>query len=105
MWHLLRKKALRNYPVILKEIIAGGGVGKEIDPKITRALSKSHSCYVLITCDPPTESGSINVQMIYDGEPDTIAYLLTDAQSYMHSSVEASTSHLNQKVLPFDDNS
>lgn len=50
---------------------------------IRKALGKNHACYVLITCDPPTEDGDMNVQMTYEGDATLAAYLLQGAQSFM----------------------
>lgn len=49
--------------------------------RIHDTLSKNHACYVLITCDEPTDDGNMQVQMTYEGDADLAAYLLQGAQS------------------------
>lgn len=44
-------------------------------------LSKNHACYVLITCDEPTDDGNMKVEMTYEGDVNLAAYLLQGAQS------------------------
>lgn len=44
-------------------------------------LSKNHACYVLITCDKPTDDGKMPVEMTYGGDDTLAAYLLQGAQS------------------------
>lgn len=45
------------------------------------ALSKNHACYVLITCDEPTDDGNMQVKMTYEGDATLAAFLLQGAQS------------------------
>lgn len=45
------------------------------------SLSKNHACYVLITCDEPTDDGNMQVKMTYEGEAPLVSYLLQGAQS------------------------
>jgi len=54
----------------------------KIDNEIKDKLASKHLCYVLITCDEPTEDGHMNVEMAYDGDPVLAAYLLQGAQAY-----------------------
>jgi len=54
-----------------------------IDKDIRDKLASKHACYVLITCDTPTEDGNMNVEMAYEGDPVLAAYLLQGAQSYL----------------------
>ncbi len=51
-------------------------------PKIDlkRALGGRVGCYVLIYCDAPAADGSVNVEMVYEGDRDLAAYLLHTAQ-------------------------
>lgn len=48
---------------------------------ITDTLSKNHECYILITCDAPTEDGEMHVEMSYGGDSRVAAYLLEGAQT------------------------
>lgn len=55
---------------------------KSIKPKRLRdRLSKNHACYVLITCDAPTDDGNMQVEMTYEGDAALASYLLQGAQS------------------------
>jgi hypothetical protein len=55
-----------------------------VDKSIKAKLAKKHACYVLITCDRPTEDGNMEVEMTYEGGDETlVAYLLQGAQSYI----------------------
>lgn len=51
--------------------------------RLRNTLSKKHACYVLITCDEPTDDGNMQVQMTYEGDVALAAYLLQGAQSIM----------------------
>jgi hypothetical protein len=41
---------------------------------------KSSSCYILITCSPPSANGDMQVKMTYRGDSGLAAYLLQGAQ-------------------------
>lgn len=62
---------------------------------IHEVLAEKHACYVLITCDPPTEDGEMNVAMTYEGDPMLAAYLLQGAQTYIDE--------YQDDDLPFED--
>lgn len=49
--------------------------------QLRHRLSKKHACYVLITCDEPTDDGNMQVEMTYEGDVALAAYLLQGAQS------------------------
>lgn len=55
----------------------------EHDKSITSKLAKKHACYVLITCDEPSEEGNMQVKMTYEGDRNLAAFLLQGAQNYM----------------------
>jgi len=57
--------------------------------EIKESLGKSHACYVLITCEEPTEDGDMQVQMTYEGDANLASYLLQGAQSLIDDQVEA----------------
>ena len=50
---------------------------------IKKTLAKNHACYVLITCDEPSDDGEMQVEMTYEGDATVAAYLLQGAQSYI----------------------
>lgn len=50
-------------------------------------LSKNHACYVLITCNEPTDDGDMQVEMTYEGDATLAAYLLEGAQSIIDQRV------------------
>lgn len=43
-------------------------------------LAKKHACYVLITCDEPSDDGQMQVEMSYEGDATLAAYILHGAQ-------------------------
>jgi len=55
----------------------------KIDKDIREQLAKKYACYVLITCDSPSDDGRMNVEMSYEGDPALAAYMLQGAQSYL----------------------
>jgi hypothetical protein len=55
----------------------------DVDKHIKKRLAKNHACYVLITCDEPSEDGEMKVEMSYQGDADIAAFLLQGAQSYI----------------------
>ncbi len=55
----------------------------KIDKDIKEKLAKKYACYVLITCDTPSDDGKMNVEMSYEGDPVLAAYLLQGAQGYL----------------------
>lgn len=55
----------------------------KIRKEIRELLTQDHACYVLVTCDTPTEEGKMQVEMSYEGDPALAAYLLQGAQSFL----------------------
>lgn len=53
------------------------------------ALSKEHACFVLITCDPPTDEGNMNVQLSYEGDVTLASYMLQGAQDILDDVLES----------------
>lgn len=47
--------------------------------RIKRLLGRSHTCYVLITCNESKEPGEMNVQMDFEGDEALAAYLVGNA--------------------------
>ncbi len=43
--------------------------------------SKNPACYLLITCNEPSEDGHMQVEMTYEGDAALASYLLQGAQS------------------------
>jgi hypothetical protein len=60
-----------------------GIMQNKIDKEIKAKLARKHACYVLITCDSPTEDGRMQVEMSYEGDPVLAAYLLQGAQNIL----------------------
>lgn len=48
---------------------------------LKETLAKNKACYVLITCDEPSEDGNMQVEMTYEGDAVLASYLLQGAQS------------------------
>jgi hypothetical protein len=55
---------------------------------LRKALHKNISCYVLITCEGPSEKGEMPVEMTYQGEETLISYLLQGAQLHIDQDEE-----------------
>lgn len=55
---------------------------------LKKTLAKNHACYVLITCDEPSEDGNMQVQMTYEGDAALASYLLQGAQSIIEEQDE-----------------
>ena len=55
---------------------------------IKKLLAEKYACYVLVTCDNPSDSGKMQVEMSYEGDPTLAAYLLQGAQSYIEEQDE-----------------
>lgn len=53
-------------------------------------LAENHACYVLVTCDNPSEDGNMQVEMSYHGDASLAAMLLHGAQTYMDEEHESS---------------
>lgn len=50
-----------------------------VQKRLKESLSKKHICYVLITCDAPSDDGEMQVEMCYEGDAALAAYLLQGA--------------------------
>lgn len=59
------------------------------DPEKTTDELAEKEYYVLITCSKPNEAGDMNVEMRYQGDNETIAYLLENAQNFLSDSEQA----------------
>lgn len=54
-----------------------------VDKSLKAELAKKHACYVLITCDEPTDDGKMQVKMSYEGDATLAAYILHGAQMHL----------------------
>lgn len=62
---------------------------KAATKEIKESLSKNnHACYVLITCDEPSDNGDMQVEMMYEGDAALASYLLQGAQSIIEEQSE-----------------
>jgi hypothetical protein len=50
---------------------------------LKKVLSKKHVCFVLITCEAPSEDGNMQVEMTYEGDACLAANLLIGAQDFI----------------------
>lgn len=53
-----------------------------------RLLNEKTSCYVLITCGEPSESGEMQVEVTYQGDVALASYILQGAQTFFDQEVE-----------------
>lgn len=72
---------------------------KKIHHALQKALDKNLSCYVLITCSPPTEEGQMQVEMTYEGDANLVSYLIQGAQSYIDQEEPTVEASLNSSSL------
>jgi hypothetical protein len=60
-----------------------------IQEQITKLLDKRHNaCYVLITCEEPSQDGKMQVEMCYKGDDGLAAYLVDNAQDFFHQQMD-----------------
>ena len=48
---------------------------KDIHKTYKNQLDGKHACYILITCDLPDDTGNMNVNFSYEGDPVLVSYL------------------------------
>ncbi len=68
--------------------------------RITKKLAKEHLCYVLITCEEPSENGNLQVEMSYEGDAALASYLLHGAQTIIDGHEQEKKS-FESKILTF----
>lgn len=56
---------------------------RRVEKCLKDELAKKHACYVLITCDPPSRDGKMEVKMSYEGDATLAAYILHGAQLHI----------------------
>jgi hypothetical protein len=66
------------------------------EKQLKKTLAKNHACYVLITCDEPTEDGQMQVEMTYEGDATVAAYLIQGAQSI----IDEQSDERNNGLIP-----
>lgn len=75
---------------------------REMKKNLKESLTKNHVCYVLITCDAPSDDGEMQVNMTYEGDATLAAYLLQGAQSFMDEQEECdSDSYLSRDEVHY----
>lgn len=53
----------------------------------TVAEGDNNACTILITCEKPTSSGKMQVEMSFNGDSDLAAMLIDNAQTYLEQEV------------------
>lgn len=74
-----------------------------VQKQLKKTLAKNTACYILITCDEPTEDGEMQVQMTYEGDATVASYLLQGAQSFIDEQEEhtpKTSASPRDKILP-----
>lgn len=67
------------------------------------SLAKKHVCYVLITCDAPSDDGKMKVEMSYEGDAALASYLLQGAQSIIdEQDLEGTHAAQSHKICSFE---
>lgn len=59
---------------------------------VKSTIGDSHACYILITCEPPSDGGEMQVEMSYEGDSDLAWYLLQGAQSHFDETSQCAES-------------
>lgn len=60
----------------------------DIQKQIKKLLDKRHNaCYILITCEEPSDDGKMQVEMTYEGDSDLAAYLIQNAQVFFDQQI------------------
>jgi hypothetical protein len=75
----------------------------DVAKRIRKTLARNHACYVLITCDEPTEDGLMQVEMTYEGDATVAAYLLQGAQSFIDEQDDLAASSAKIQAIPTSD--
>jgi hypothetical protein len=60
----------------------------KIPLRLKRKQAKKQACYVLITCGEPSDDGSMQVEMTYEGDECLAAYLIESAQGLIDEKME-----------------
>jgi hypothetical protein len=55
---------------------------------LREVLAERNACFVLITCGAPNEEGKMEVEMIHEGDPPLVAYLIESAHSLIENQHE-----------------
>lgn len=67
-----------------------------IDEDIRAKLASKHACFVLVTCDPPSKDGNMNVQLSFEGDPALASLMVQGAQSYLEEhEIERNIKNMN----------
>ena len=61
---------------------------RDLHRNAKRVLANKHACYILITCDEPTDDGEMSVEMSYEGDAMLASYLLQGAQTVVDNDVQ-----------------
>ena len=57
---------------------------------LQKALGKNLASYILITCENPSSTGEMPIEMTYHGEEALVSYLLHQAQMHLEENEEES---------------
>lgn len=78
---------------------------QDAEKRIKNRLAEKYAAYVLITCQEPSEDGSMQVEMSYAGDSLVAAYLMQCAQSFLDDSEKEEEDlpqpTLKDKIHPF----
>ena len=68
---------------------------------IQKLLKEAPACYVLITCDAPSDDGKMQVEMSYEGDAALAAYILQGAQLRIDEQELEAPSNIQDKIRYF----
>jgi len=72
-----------------------------VEKCVRKELAKRHACYVLITCNEPSDDGEMQVEMSYEGDAALAAYILQGAQLHIDEQEIDRPSVENDKIRYF----
>ena len=49
---------------------------------VKKAVGKKTACYVLVSCEEPSSSGEMKVELTYEGDETLACFLMENAQVY-----------------------
>lgn len=58
---------------------------KNFHDEVRTILRDDHVGYVLVTCRQTNQTGKLEVEVSYEGEPDMACYLIDGAQGYLEN--------------------
>ncbi|GAB4186606.1 MAG: hypothetical protein Tsb0015_04570 [Simkaniaceae bacterium] len=71
-----------------KKIFGNAERSKKKRKQILKTLGQQHTCFVLVTCDAPSDDGEMQVEMNFEGDKCLAMYLLENAYAVFQKDLE-----------------